>query len=46
MGKPNAILFGLYPEVSLEEAREKREEARKLRFQGIDPGAQRKKEKS
>jgi len=36
-GKPNSLSFGTYPEVSLLEAREKREEARKLLAKGIDP---------
>lgn len=38
--------MGVYPEVSLEEARDKREDARKLLSKNIDPSAQRKKEKS
>lgn len=32
----------MYPEVSLKDAREKRDVARKLLAQGIDPGAERK----
>lgn len=40
-GKQNTLSLGTYPEVSLKRAREKREEARALRADGIDPGAQR-----
>ena len=45
MGKAKTISMGGYPEVSLEEARVKREDARKLLSQDIDPSAERKKEK-
>lgn len=41
-GKQKTVAFGVYPEISLKEAREKRDEARKLLAQGIDPSAQRK----
>ena len=41
-GKRKTLALGVYPEVSLKEAREKRDEARKLLTQGIDPGAERK----
>ena len=41
-GKEKRISFGVYPEVSLKDAREKRDVARKLLAQGIDPGAERK----
>ncbi|TAN53093.1 MAG: DUF4102 domain-containing protein [Methylococcaceae bacterium] len=34
--------FGVYPDVGLKDAREKREEARKQLAQGIDPGDHRK----
>ena len=40
-GKEKLLSFGTYPEITLKEAREKRDEARKLVAQGIDPSAQR-----
>jgi integrase len=43
-GKEKRLAFGVYPEVTLKEAREKRDEARKLIADGIDP-SQIKKEK-
>ncbi|ECG1333843.1 integrase [Salmonella enterica subsp. indica] len=36
-GKQHVMAFGVYPEVSLADARKKREEARKLVAAGIDP---------
>jgi integrase len=45
-GKSNTISFGTYPEISLAQARERREEARKLLANGIDPSAHRKAVKS
>lgn len=36
-GKEKRIAFGVYPEISLAEARDKRAEAKKLIRQGIDP---------
>jgi hypothetical protein len=36
-GKQNTISCGVYPETSLNEARERREEARRLLADGIDP---------
>ncbi len=36
-GKERRISFGTYPEISLSEARQRRENARKLIAQGIDP---------
>lgn len=36
-GKQKTLALGVYPEVSLKQAREKRREARKLIEQGIDP---------
>lgn len=45
-GKEKRISFGVYPEVSLKDAREKRDAARKLLAQGIDPGEERKATKS
>lgn len=41
-GKENRLSLGLYPEISLKEARELRDEARKLIAKGIDPSAIRK----
>lgn len=41
-GKEKRLAFGVYPEVSLKEARERRDEARKQLSQGIDPGEVRK----
>lgn len=38
-GKEKRLAFGAYPEVGLKDARERRDEARKLLAQGIDPGA-------
>lgn len=40
-GKEKRLSLGTYPEVGLKEARERREEARKLIAQGIDPSAHR-----
>lgn len=45
-GKEKRISFGVYPEVSLKDAREKRDAARKLLSQGIDPSEERKAAKS
>ena len=44
-GKEKVLAFGVYPEVSLKEARTKRDEARKLIAEGADPGVTRKQEK-
>jgi integrase len=44
-GKEKLISLGPYPDVSLKRAREKREEARTLVADGIDPSAKRKAEK-
>lgn len=44
-GKEKKLSFGTYPEVSLADAREKREAARKQVAGGIDPGEVRKAEK-
>lgn len=41
-GKENLLSFGAFPEVTLKRAREKREEARALLADGVDPGEQRK----
>jgi len=44
-GSQEQLSLGPYPSVSLAEAREKREAARKLLREGVDPGETRKKEK-
>ena len=41
-GKQKTLSFGEYPTVTLSEAREKREDAKKLLSKGIDPGAHKK----
>ena len=41
-GKEKRISLGIYPTVSLKEARESREQAKKLLAQGIDPSEQKK----
>lgn len=38
-GKEKLLAHGVYPEVSLKEARERRDEARRLLAQGVDPAA-------
>ena len=43
-GKQKLLAFGVYPEVTLKEARNKREEARTLIRQGIDPSSHKKAE--
>ncbi len=45
-GKATRISFGKYPETSLAEAREKRDGAKKLLKEGIDPAAKRKEVKA
>lgn len=44
--KENRLSLGVYPDVSLKEARERRDEARRLIAKGIDPSAARKEEKA
>ena len=44
-GKENRLSFGIYPEVSLKEARQKRDDARKLLKDNIDPSEAKKEEK-
>ena len=44
-GKEKRISLGVYPEVSLKDAREKRDEARKLLASGIDPSQARKEDR-
>lgn len=38
-GKQRTLSFGVYPDISLADARARRDDARKLLAQGIDPGA-------
>lgn len=45
LGRDKRIAFGRYPEVSLAEARDKRDEARRKLRDGVDPVAERKREK-
>ncbi|OHD24881.1 MAG: integrase [Spirochaetes bacterium GWB1_59_5] len=45
-GKEKTLALGVHPEVSLVEAREKREAARKLLAKNIDPGEAKKKKKT
>jgi len=44
-GKEKLLALGTYPEISLADARQKRDEARRQVAQGIDPGAARKAQK-
>lgn len=44
-GKRPRLAFGVFPEVSLKEARERRDHYRKLLRDGIDPAVQRKRDK-
>lgn len=45
-GKESRLSFGAYPDVSLEQARQKREEVRKLKAEGIDPVENRKEQQA
>nr|WP_223177592.1 integrase arm-type DNA-binding domain-containing protein [Sphingobium jiangsuense] len=45
VGRPRVLSFGRYPEVSLKEARQRRDDARSVLRDGIDPGAERKQAK-
>ena len=45
-GKRKTLSMGVYPDTGLKEARSKRDNARKLLAEGIDPGAQRKAHKA
>lgn len=45
-GKEKKLCFGVYPEISLKEARERRDDARKLIANGIDPGEAKKAHKA
>jgi len=44
-GKPKLLAFGTYPEISLLDARKRRDDARRLLANNIDPGAIRKAQK-
>lgn len=44
-GKEKVLSFGTYPEISLKEAREKRDQAKKQLAQGLDPSQEKKLEK-
>ncbi|HEJ6137355.1 TPA: tyrosine-type recombinase/integrase [Pseudomonas aeruginosa] len=44
-GKEKRLAFGVYPTVTLKQARERREEARKLLAQDVDPGVAKREEK-
>ncbi len=44
-GKPKELALGIYPEISLKEARDKKLEARKLIAEGKDPTLEKKKQK-
>lgn len=45
-GKQKTLSFGAYPAVSLKDARSKRDEAKEMLAQGIDPGKQKKEAKA
>ena len=45
-GKEKRLVFGLWPDVSLAQARKLRENARSLLAEGIDPGEKRKRDKA
>lgn len=45
-GKEKLLALGAYPEISLKRARERREEARRLIAEGIDPSAKKKAERT
>ncbi|KXB29275.1 integrase [Dechloromonas denitrificans] len=45
-GKEKLLSHGVYPDISLKEARERRDEARKLLANGADPGENRKAQKT
>jgi integrase len=46
LGKEKRMAFGVYPEVSLSEARDKRDQARKILANNIDPSAAKKEAKT
>ncbi len=45
-GKEKRLAFGSYPDITLAEARERRDQARKLLANGVDPSEQKKAQKS
>lgn len=45
-GKENTLSLGVYPDTGLADARAKRDEARKLLANGVDPGEHRRAEKA
>jgi integrase len=45
-GKEKRIVFGLWPDLGLKQARQRRDEARALVAQGVDPGEKRKQDKA
>ena len=45
-GQEKRMVFGLWPDVSLKQARQRRDEARSLVAQGIDPGEKRKQDRA
>lgn len=44
-GKEKVLSFGAYPDVSLKQARDRRDDARRLLAQNVDPGATQKAQK-
>jgi len=44
-GKQKLLALGVYPDISLKQAREKRDEAKKLLLDGVDPSTQRRADK-
>lgn len=46
LGKRKTLSMGVYPDISLKVARERRDEARRLLAEGVDPGANRKIQKA
>ena len=44
-GKRNTLSLGVYPDAGLADARDRRDAARRLIMQGIDPGAERQRAK-
>lgn len=45
LGKDKRIALGCYPDVGLAEARRKRDDVKSQLYEGVDPGAKRKREK-
>lgn len=45
-GREKMLSLGVYPDVSLKQARERRDEARKLKADGVDPSAERRSTKA